>query len=107
MLSLSQIATITRARGNAWSSMPSRAMKSAQGRPSRYTYAPVLTSTAPSTVTLRFVPGGEAPPRAQAAQRPAGRHMRQQVQAGLVLGQRHRAAGQPASRVTMPVTTWS
>jgi hypothetical protein len=33
--------------------------------------------------------------------------MRQQVQAGLVLGQRHRAAGQPASRVTMPVTTWS
>jgi multiple sugar transport system ATP-binding protein len=46
-------------------------MKSAaQRRPSRYTHAPVLTSTAPSTVTLRFVPGVRT--RAQAAQHPAG-----------------------------------
>lgn len=72
MLSLSQITTITGARGSAWSSMPSRAMKSAaQRRLSRYTQAPVLTSSAPSTVTLRFLPGvrtsGRAPRSVQLA----------------------------------------
>jgi hypothetical protein len=95
MLSLSQITTITVARGNARSTWSSRAMKpAAQRRPSRYTHAPVLISTAPGTVTLRFVPGGENP-RAQAAQRPVAPHMRQQVQVRLVLGQHHRAARQP------------
>jgi hypothetical protein len=46
MLSLSQITAITGARGNAASSWSSSAMKSAaQRRPSRYTRAPVVTST--------------------------------------------------------------
>ena len=53
----------------------------------------VVTSTAPSTVTLRFVAGGEDPGAGRAA--PAGPHMRQQVQVRLVLSQHHRAARQP------------
>jgi len=46
------------AQGNARSTWSSRAMKSAaQRRPSRYTQAPVVISSAPNTVTCRFVPG--------------------------------------------------
>jgi hypothetical protein len=72
MLSLSQITTITGARGNAWASIASSAMKSAaQRRPSRYTQRPVVTSIAPNTVTCRFLPGvricGRVPPESTAA----------------------------------------
>jgi len=50
MLSLSQIATITGARGNACSTCSRNAMKTAaQRRPSRYTQAPVVTPIAPRT----------------------------------------------------------
>ena len=54
---------------------------------------PVLTSSAPSTVTFRFVPGVRNL-RAGAAQRPAGPHVRQQVQVRLVLGEHDRPARQ-------------
>jgi hypothetical protein len=61
-------------------------MKSAaQRRPSRDTHCPMLISSAPSTVTLRFLPGAKDL-RAGAAQGPAGPHVRQQVQvAGALL----------------------
>ena len=69
-------------------------MKSAaRRRPSRYTQVPVVTSIAPSTVILPVRARGEDL-RAGAAQRPAGPHMRQQVQVRLVLGEHHRPARQ-------------
>jgi len=69
-------------------------MKSAaRRRPSRYTRAPVLISSAPSTVTLRFVPGVRTCGRVSRSVQLA-RTCRQQVQVRLVLSEHHRPAGQ-------------
>jgi hypothetical protein len=81
-----------RERGNARSTWSSSVVKSAaQRRPSRYTQRPVLTSIAPNTVTCRFVPGWGS---AGGAQCPAGPHVRQRVQVGLVFGEHHGPARQ-------------
>jgi len=107
MLSLSQITTITGAAGNARSSWSSSEMKSAtQRRPSRYAHSPVVTSSAPKTVTCRFVPGvgtlGRAVRSVQLA-RTCGSRFRCVSSSASTTARR----GSPASRATIPATTWS
>ena len=107
MLSLSQITTIAGARGKASVSISSKAMKSsARRRPSRYTHRPVVSSSAPSTATCRFLPWvgtwGRLPRSVQLA-RTCGSRFR------WVSSSAHTTAvrGSSISRATMPATTWS
>jgi len=107
MLSLSQITAIADACGNAASTWSSSAMKSAaQRRPSRYTHAPVLTSSAPNTVICRFLPGvgtcGRAVRSVQLA-RTCGSRFRWVSSSASTTARR----GSSRSRATMPATTWS
>ena len=65
-LSLSQITTITGARGNARSTWSSRAMRpAARRRPSRYTHAPVVTPMAQSTSVRSVRRWVQLPPAAE------------------------------------------